>query len=312
MKKITVVTSLYKSRAYIPEFYRRIKDCIVSLGLNYQLVFVNDGSPDDSVEVVKQLMEHDTHITLVNLSRNFGQYPAMFAGMRHALQTKPDYVFILDVDLEEAPENLAEFYTLMQTKAGTDVVYGIVKKRQGFFVKKVLGNLFLWVLDKLSEHQIPRNQAWARLMKPNYLQHLLQYNEADTYPVGLMHLTGFNQVPCSIDKPYKGSTTYSWRKRAYAALSAVTSFSSRALLYIAFMGFGIFFFSVLFILSIVVQKLAYTDFQAGWSSIIASIWCIGGLIIFCLGVIGMYIAQIFNQVKNRPLYIIKSVMGKTE
>ncbi len=307
MNLISVVTSLYHSESYISPFYCRAKSAICELGFDYEFIFVNDASPDNSSREVQNLMNNDEKITLIELSRNFGQYPAMFAGMKYA---KGDLIYILDCDLEEEPGNIKKFYKCMQENPEIDVVYGEVESREGGFVKRKLGKYFHVIMGMLSDYNIPQNQAWSRLMKRSYLNQLLSFKEAETFPAALMYITGFNQKSIPIKKNYKGSTSYSFIRRMRVALSAITSFSSKPLIIIAMMGLFIFIFSMFFIILILIQKLLFINFQVGWASIIASIWASGGLIIFSIGIVGLYVAKIFNQVKNRPLYIIKSIINK--
>jgi len=309
MEKIAIATSVYKSQNFINEFYQRILNSILELGLDYEFIFVNDGSPDDSASVIEEIARKDSKVSLVNLSRNFGQYPAMFAAMCHACSSSPDYVYISDIDLEEAPENIISFYKTIKDNKDIDVVFGVVKARKGGIIKKYFGRLFFVLLNKFSDYEIPKNQAWARLMSYNYVKSLLEFQEAETLPAGLMYITGYKQQSFLIEKPYKGTTSYSFFKRFNAAVSAITSFSSKPLLYITFLGALTQIISLIFVLYIIISKIIIPDTQAGWSSLIASIWLVGGMIIFCIGVVGIYLAKVFNQVKKRPLYIVKSIIN---
>lgn len=304
MNKISIVTSLYKSAPYIKEFYDRHIACVTKLAVDYEFVFVNDGSPDNSSDIVNRIIENDKRVRLVNLSRNFGQYPAMFAGMSVATG---DYVCALDCDLEEDPENIIPMYEKLKQNASIDVVYTVIDKRSGGFVKGFLGELFFIFMDQLSEVNIPRNQGWQRLMSKKYVESLLQYKEVETLPAGLMVLAGFNQVPFKITKTYKGSTSYTLKKRLRFAFNSLFAFSSKPLIFIGISGLLITTIAFLTIVIALLKKFFYTNYQSGWISIIASIWFIGGLILSSIGIVGIYISKIFNQIKNRPLYIIKSI-----
>jgi putative glycosyltransferase len=272
--------------------------------VQYEFVFVNDGSPDDSAEVVRGLMAREPHIKLVDLSRNYGQYPAMFAGMAYATGT---YICTLDADLEEAPENLTTMFEMITADRSIEVVYSIVQQRTGGISRTLFGNIFFKVLGFLSEVHIPPNQGWQRVMSKRYVEALLNYREAETLPAGLMALTGFKQVPLTIEKPYKGSTSYSIRKRLTLALNSITAFSSKPLVLVGLMGMIISMFAFFVILYIRANKIFFVSYQAGWISILASIWLVGGLVLASLGLVGVYLAKIFNQVKNRPLYNVRSV-----
>lgn len=307
MKKISIVTSLYKSSNYVNGFYDRHLAAIKQLNVDYEFVFVDDGSPDDSSEKVMELIKEDDNIKLIVFSRNFGQYPAMFAGMAHA---RGNLIFTSDSDLEEPPENLVLFFTKMMLETEIDMLYGVTRERKGSMGKRIFGNLFYNVIKWSSDIDIPKNMSWQIMMKQNYVKALLQYNETETLPAGLMMLTGFKQASILIDKTYKGSTSYTMKKKLKLALNSITAFSSKPLVFVGLVGMLITVLSFLGAVLAVISKLFFIDYQAGWISIIISIWLVGGLILSSLGMIGIYLAKVFNQVKNRPLYIIKSINSR--
>lgn len=302
--KISVVTALYRSAPFIREFYARHLVCLQKLGVEYEFIFVNDGSPDNSGDVVRELIPKDQHVRLVSLSRNFGQHPAMFAGLA---QASGDYVYALDCDLEEDPENILQMYDKIRSEKEVDVVYGVIEKRPGSMFRNFFAGLFYFTLDMLSDIKVPHDQAWQRIMTRNYTNALLKYQEVETLPAGLMILAGFKQVPFVIRKSYKGSTSYTIRKRIKLAVNSITAFSAKPLVFIGIIGMSITVLAFLAIVAIFIKKMTSSDFQSGWLSIMASIWCIGGLILSSIGIIGIYLAKIFNQIKNRPLYIIRSI-----
>jgi putative glycosyltransferase len=303
--KVSIVTSLYLSAPYVREFHARHLACLEQLGVDYEFVFVDDGSPDDARAVTSRLAEEFPNIKLVCLSRNFGQHAAMFAGMEFATG---DYVCAVDCDLEEAPENIVVMYRLMREDPDVDVVYGVLRTRPGGFVRNLLARTFYRLQNSLSRVTITPNQAWQRLMTRDYVRALLRYGEGETLPAGLMALAGFNQKPFPMEKSYKGSTSYSFRKRLRLALNSLTAFSSRPLELIGMFGIAVTVISFAAIAVLVALKLAGYDFETGWPSVIASVWCVGGLILTSVGVVGIYLAKVFNQVKNRPLYVVKRVI----
>ncbi len=304
MIKISIVTSLYKSSPYVGEFYNRCLESIKKIQVDYEFIFVNDGSPDDSANKVLEIAAFDKKVILVDLSRNFGQYPAMFAGLNYA---RGDYVFTIDVDLEEEPENILIFYNALTSDQSLDVVYGIVEKRSGGIIRDNLGKIFHDIMDKLTDEKIVRDLSWVRLMKIEVVKSLIKFREAETYVSGLHYLVGFKQHPLIVKKIYKGNTTYTFAKRVKSALDAVTSFSSKPLFFISIFGALISLISLSFLIILVVSKLFGSYYQLGWSSIIISIWLVGGMNLFSMGIIGIYLSKIFIQVKNRPLYIVKSI-----
>ncbi|MCB9072213.1 MAG: glycosyltransferase family 2 protein [Bdellovibrionaceae bacterium] len=304
--KISIVTSLYQSQKFVIEFYERHKKCIEKINLSYEFIFVNDGSPDNSSEMVKQLRSHDDNVKLIDLSRNFGQHAAMYAALYYSTG---DLVMALDCDLEEEPENILGMYLLMQGNNTIDVVYGVTATRSGGFLRNYMGTMFYKLLNLVSEVKIPRDQAWQRLMKRVYVDSLLQYTETESLPAGLMALAGFCQVPFLIEKPYKGTTSYSFRRRWALALNSILSFSSKPLIFICVSGLIITTLSAAAGVIMLFAKLLHYNFQTGWLSLFLSIWFIGGLNLFSLGIIGLYLAKIFNQVKARPKFLVKSFEG---
>ena len=302
--KISIVTSLYRSSSFINEFYSRHLACLNSLDVDFEFVFVNDGSPDNSADVVRSIIDQCSKTKLIDLSRNFGQHAAMFAGLEHA---DGDYVFALDCDLEERPENIVEFYKYIKAYPDVDVVYGVLSKRTGGFVRNFLGSIFYKILDIVTEIKIPHDQAWQRLMTHNYVQALIKFQECDSLPAGLMALTGFKQFPIEIEKMYKGHSTYSFKKRFVLAFNSIVAFSAKPLVLIMSLGFMITLLSVIASLYLIITALFYNQYRSGWVSVIVSVWLIGGLLLLSIGVVGIYISKIFNQTKKRPKYLIKEL-----
>jgi putative glycosyltransferase len=301
---LTIVTSLYKSARYIKDFHARHVTCLAPLGIEFDFVFVNDDSPDDSEVVVRQLMEHQPAITLVSLSRNFGQQAAMLAGLTHATG---DFICALDCDLEEEPENVVAMFELMQANPDIDVVYAVVDRRTAGWLRNTLSSAFYGVLNVLSRLDVPADQAWQRVMSRRYLQELLRFQESKALYVGLMQLTGFNQRPYRIRKQYKGASSYSLLRKLVLAVDSIVSFTSAPLLIISCLGFVVTFVSFLCIGALVILWMSGRSYQTGWPSVIASVWCVGGLILTSVGVVGVYLARVFDQVKNRPRYIVKRI-----
>ncbi len=303
---ISLVTSLYRSAPYIEEFHRQHVAVLKDLGIDdYEFVFVDDGSPDNSAAVATALARRDARVRVVLLSKNFGQYPAMFAGLAHA---RGDIVYTMDCDLEEDPRNLAAFLTLREESPDLDFIFGEVDTRSGGAVRGWLGGLFFKLMNAMSDVRLHENISWQILMSRRYVDNLLRFNELETLPGGLMVLTGFAQRAVPIQKTFKGTTTYPLSKRVKLAVNSITAFSSKPLVFIGLLGIGITGAAFLGLLLIVVLRLFFFNFQTGWISLIASIWLVGGLILSSIGVVGIYLAKVFNQVKGRPLYIVKEVI----
>lgn len=298
--KLSIVTTLYKSAPYIEEFVRRVSVEAEKLTGDYEIIMVDDGSPDDSLDVTLNIQKSDSHLHVIELSRNFGHHKAMMAGLEHA---SGDLVFLIDVDLEEPPELLARFYAEMQ-KGIWDVVYGVQKKRKGGIVKREGGRFSWWLIQAMVPVQIPFNQATVRLMKKQYVMELVRHKEHMTAIGGLWVLTGFSQTGLLFEKAVLNYSSYSFLKRIRMLLDSVTSFSERPLYVVFFIGLIIFIMSSIVALYLFVQKVS-GNVLGGWTSVMVSIWGLGGLILLSIGLVGLYVSRIFIETKNRPYVIVK-------
>jgi putative glycosyltransferase len=282
--RLSVVTTLYQSASYIEEFVRRVCVEADKLTDDYEIIMVDDGSPDRSLEVALDIQKQNKHLCIIELSRNFGHHKAMMTGLEHA---KGDLVFLIDVDLEEPPELLTLFSEEMQ-KGECDVVYGVQERRTGSKTKRLGGQLGWWLIQSLLPVRVPRNQSTVRLMKKQYVTELVRHKEQLTAIGGLWVLTGFRQTGILFDRHSHGSSGYSFLKRLRVLLESVTSFSERPL-------YGVFFLGIA---GVVLE---------GWVSVMVSVWGLGGLILLCVGLVGLYVSRIFVETKNRPYVIVKRI-----
>lgn len=307
--KLSVVSTLYKSSNYIEDFYKRATEvaCTES-GNSYELIFVDDGSPDDSLKKACEIAKKDEKVKVIELSRNFGHHKAMMTGLMHA---KGDFVFLIDSDLEEPPEILTSFSDQLK-KNDCDVVFGVQKQRKGGFFERVSGPLYYKVWNLLSGLNIPQNILTARLMKKDYVNELVKFSERELNMAGVWKMTGFKQESQEVKKLSHSPTTYTLRKKISTLVSAITNFSSKPLIFICLLGFFISLASLLYILLLIVYKFYFNSPLSGWTSIMVSIWLNGGIILFCMGIIGIYISKIFSEVKQRPYTIIRKIHTKNE
>lgn len=303
--EISIVTSLYKSEKYLETFVRKCDDVMNEIGLGYELLAVNDGSPDDSLQRMLQLKENFACIKVIDFSRNFGHHYALFAGMSYA---KGKYVFLVDCDLEVDPRVLKKFYCEIKTNK-YDVVYGIQAKRKGKFIEKYFGGLFWKTFNLFSETKIPENTVTERLMTRSYVDKLIQMGDKNLFLAGMMHWTGFNQKGIVVPKGLRsGKSTYTFTKRLKLSIQAITSFSAYPLKLLFNSGMILTLLTFLYGSYILIQKLLDpSKILAGYTSLIVVVLFATGLIIASLGVLGIYLEKIFNQVKQRPLYVIRNI-----
>ncbi len=305
--KITVLTTLYHSSAYIHEFYNRCLSSIKKKGFEYEFVFVNDGSPDDSLQKVLDLAATDPRITIIDLSRNFGHAKAIMTGLKYCVG---EFVFLIDCDLEEDPELLEVFWDKLQSDKSLDVVYGVQIKRKGGFFERTSGWLFYKLISKLASVDYPCNSLTARIMTQRYVKAVTLHEERELEIWGVFVLSGFNQAAVAVNKGFRGSTTYTFRRKLAVAIDAITSLSNRPLYITFIIGFLSFFFACINVAVIIYKKLFLDVDIEGWASTVASIWLVGGMILFVLGIFGIYLSKMFNEIKGRPLSIIKEIYKK--
>jgi putative glycosyltransferase len=305
--KLSIVATLYQSAPYIVEFYQRASNVARKLvGNEYEIVFVNDGSPDNSLDIAVQLTNSDSHVVVVDLSRNFGHHKAMMTGLAHA---KGQQVFLIDSDLEEEPEWLISFsHQLGQEHC--DVVFGVQNSRKGSRVERWSGFLFWKIINALSGLSLPENVVTARLMTRQYVDALLLHDEREVFMAGLWLITGFNQQPQIVQKHNTSESTYTFRRKISLLVNSVTSFSNLPLIGIFYIGTIIVLIAGFYTALLITNWLFFAQPLNGWTSLMASIWLLGGLVISFIGVIGIYLSKIFSETKRRPYSIVRKIYGK--
>jgi putative glycosyltransferase len=301
--KLSIVTTLYRSAATIDEFYRRAISAAQSITDDIELVMVNDGSPDESLEIALALHRADPRVVVVDLSRNFGHHKAMMTGLAHATG---DRVFLIDCDLEEEPELLTRFHERLE-KSDCDVVFGVQEARRGGLVERVTGALFFSLVDLLSDHQIPRNTVVARLMTRDYVHALVRHRDREFLIANLWQVTGFRQDPLPIKKLSHSPSTYSLAMRIEMAVKYLTTTSTKLLYYVLYAGLAIFALSLLTVIYYISRYLLSGIGVSGYTSLIVSIWFFGGLTTLILGIIGIYVANIISETKRRPYTVVRAV-----
>ncbi|MBZ9601978.1 glycosyltransferase family 2 protein [Phyllobacterium chamaecytisi] len=302
---LSIVTSIYRSEGTISEFVGRALRAGRSIAKSVELIIVDDGSPDRSCELVRDLADQDSSIVLVQLSRNFGHHRALLTGLDHA---NGDMVLLIDSDLEEPPESLSSMLaTLRNTNA--DCVYGVQRIRKGGWFERFTGKLFYDMFGLLSDVKLPRNVSTIRLMTKRYVNSLLKFRDHNPVLVPLSLITGYRQSEYIFDKVNSSETTYSIRRRFSLMLLAITSFSARPLLLMFWM--SVIISAVSFLYAAYVVVIALTEpVQDGWSSLMAALLLFFSLNAFFTGVIGLYVKLILEEVKDRPRTVVQEIYRK--
>lgn len=302
MDMLSIVIPMYFEEDVAEECYSRLTDVCQSIdNIDYELVFVNDGSTDNTLTILKDLHAKDKHVKIVNFSRNFGHSAAVSAGIDYA---KGDAVVLIDADLQDPPELIKIF--VEKWREGYDVVYGVRSKRKGETVfKKATAHLYYAFLDNLSEIDIPRNTGDYRLMDKKVCDIIRKMPEKNRFIRGMVSWVGFKQIGVEYirDERYAGETKYSIKKMFSFAADGVMSFSNKPLKAVLYLGFITLIIDVVFIIYVL-----YSFFSgkavSGWSSVMLIIAFFFGVLFITLGIIGQYIARISDDVKSRPLYVV--------
>lgn len=297
---------MYNSAPYLPEFCERVVNAAEKSGFSeFEIILVDDGSPDDSLKVALEMREGDPRIKIVELARNFGHHKALMCAISYCTG---DLVFLIDVDLEEPPELLTEFHGTM-AEEDLDVVYGVQTGRKGGFFEKLSGALFFKAFNSLAGIRLPNNLSTARLMKRRYVDELLKHREREICIAGLWQITGFHQKGHPFTKGSKGVSSYSFLHKIRLLVNVITSFSNQPLVWIFYLGTLISGLAGLAGLFLVGKVLFLGGFLEGWASLMVSVWLLGGLTIFSIGVVGIYLSKIFSEAKRRPNLVIRETHG---
>jgi len=300
--KLSVVVPIFNEEETIPELVERLTKAVESISTLYELIFVNDGSKDSSLQQLKTLHKSNARIKYINFSRNFGHQIAVTAGLDFAEGEK---IVIIDGDLQDPPELIPEMYN--KSKNGFDVVYAkrVSRKGESFF-KKITATLFYRILSSITSIDIPLDTGDFRLIDRKVVNQLKQMSEKNKFLRGQIAWLGFKQtyVTFQRDERKHGSTGYPFRKMLQFALDGITSFSDVPLRIVRNVGFIVSTFAFIVILYAVFSHFVLKQTITGWSSLIISSMFIGGIQLFAIGIIGEYISRININLLNRPLYII--------
>jgi dolichol-phosphate mannosyltransferase len=306
---LSVVIPVYNEEANVQLLYQRLVAVVAGLNLTEtELVFVNDGSTDNTIDAIKSLPKSTVNVRYLDLSRNFGHQIAVTAGLD---QCKGDLVVIIDADLQDPPELIAEM--VEKAKSGYDVVYARRTKRQGeSLLKRATAKYFYRLLARITSVDIPIDTGDFRIITRRVVDALRQMPEREKFLRGQIAWIGFNQTYIEYEREERqaGSTGYTWRKMLRFALDGITSFSNFPLKMATISGFVMSFVSFLLMVYALYSRFILKVYEPGWTSLMLSVLFIGGIQLVSIGIIGEYIGRISNNVKQRPLYLIKDSSNK--
>jgi putative glycosyltransferase len=302
---ISIVSTMYRSRQFLEVFLAECLSALRRVGCeSYEIVLVNDGSPDDSLAYALSRVADLPALVIVDLSRNFGHHSAIQAGLGAA---RGDLMFLIDCDLEVSPATLLDFHEkLVQSRA--DVVFGYQEARKGRWFEKFSGGLFWKGFNLLSDVRLPESIVTERIMTRRFVEAFLCLGDYNLFLAGMMTWTGYTQIGMPVVKKQReGRSSYTLLKRVELMVNAVSSFSSKPLIWLFNAGLGITFFSFAYAGYLIIRKVLFDDALIGFTSMMAMLAMSLGVMTTAIGVVGIYLGKVFNQVQKRPTYIVKDV-----
>tara|TARA_Y100000591_G_scaffold224420_1_gene195541 strand:+ start:544 stop:1497 length:954 start_codon:yes stop_codon:yes gene_type:complete len=312
VKNISIIIPSFNEEENIKELYERIIKILDVIKINnYEIIFVENGSTDNSLSILKEINAINNKVKIISFSRNFGYQNAILAGLKYS---KKDYACILDGDLQDPPETIKDFIT--KADEGFDVVYGVRKKREATFFKKINYKLFYFLYQKLSEITVPKEVGEFSLINRKVINHLIELKEKNLFIRGLRSWIGFNQVGIEYNrlKRHKGKAKFTFYDSSILGLDGIISFTMVPLRIVLILGLILSSLSIIYFLFVLITKLlvifsfdipSWLIMPKGLTIMNLIMVTFFSLIVLILGIIGEYIGKIYTEVKNRPRYIVK-------
>lgn len=306
MTHISVVIPVYKAEDCLGELYKRLVASLESITSDFEIILVEDCGGDRSWEIIKELINRDNRIRGMQFSRNFGQHNGITAGMNHS---RGEWVVVMDCDLQEPPEEIPRLY--QKAHEGYDVVVGRRTIRRDNFFKDITSKIFYKIFNYLTESDTDPSIGNLRIMSRKVVDSFNNMHEHLRYFGGMIQWMGFKTVYLDVEhrERYAGESSYDLGKLVQLAFNCMVSFSDKPLKLSIKFGFFMFVTSFLYGCFLIYKKLAWGVEIQGWTSVMVSIYLIGGLIFLNLGVLGFYIGRIFDETRKRPLYIIREIQN---
>lgn len=299
---ISIVTPVYGCQECIYELYYRLKETLEKINLSFEIIFVDDNSPDTSWKFISELAKQDMRVKGFRFSRNFGQHRAITAGLE---KSKGDWVVVMDCDLQDKPEEIEKLY--QAAIQGFDIVLARRIDRQDHLIKKYFSKIFYFLLGYLTGTKQDSSIANFGIYDRKVINAVISMKDSSRYFPAMIKWVGFNQDTINVEhsKRTKGRTTYSFKKLINLGIDVIISFSDKPLRLVVKLGI---FISLISIIAAIIELIRYFMGYikvSGYTSLIISIWLLSGIMIFILGIIGLYLGKTLDKVKDRPVFIIK-------
>ncbi len=299
---ISVVTPVYGCYKSLNNLYRRLENILSAITDDFEIIMVNDSSPDNAWDAIKELAKKDDRVKGINLSRNFGQHKAVTAGLDYA---KGDWIVVMDCDLQDQPEEIIKLYN--KALEGYDIVFGKKTERRDKFFKKLGSKIFFKVYDYFTDSKVDSTVGNFSIISKKVLYILKEMKEqTKAYPL-FVNWVGFKKTEVLINHAQReeGKSSYNMRRLINLAIDNIVSQSNKPLKLSIKFGFILSFFSLIYGCWLILRYFMFSISVEGWTSVMVSIYFIGGLLFANMGILGLYIGKIFDETKNRPIYIIQ-------
>ncbi|MGT2716226.1 glycosyltransferase family 2 protein [Streptococcus respiraculi] len=309
---ISVIVPCFNEEEAIPLFYQEMENIRAQMEERFEYLFINDGSKDRTLEVLRELASHDEAVQYLSFSRNFGKEAALYAGLKEA---KGDLVTVMDVDLQDPPEMLIEMKAMLDVNPDLDCVGTRRVTRAGEPpIRSAFATLFYKIMNKISQVEVVDGARDFRLMRRHMVDGILEVSEYNRFSKGIFAWVGFETeyLPYENVERVAGETSWSFWKLLSYSIEGIINFSEVPLNIASYLGFLTFLFSILMMVVIVVKTLVFGDPTIGWPSTICIILFLGGLQLMTIGILGKYISKVFLETKKRPIYLVKERSKKKE
>jgi dolichol-phosphate mannosyltransferase len=302
MPKLSLVIPVYNEEILIDQLFERTTRALNNLTSDYEIICVDDGSVDSTLEKLKHYHAQEKRFKVLSLSRNFGHQAAIFAGLTY---TRGEFVAVMDGDLQDPPELLGDF--LARAEEGYDVVYAVRKKRKESFPKRMVYWAYYRIFKRMSNIYIPLDSGDFALMRNTVVRHLVTMREQSLYIRGIRSWLGFRQIGLEYDRDRRqgGEPKYTLRKLLRLAFNGIFSFSEYPVRLISRLGLAVVVISIVYIVITLVKKYVYGDVPQGFTTLIIFISLFSGVQLVALGLIGEYMVRIYDETRRRPLFIVR-------
>lgn len=298
---ISVVIPVYGCRAALSELHKRLCESLEKICSTFEIILVDDNCPQNSWEEIEKICSGDKRVVGLHMSRNFGQIRAITAGLD---KCKGNWIVVMDCDLQDRPESIPELYK--KALEGYDVVFARREGRKDSFITKFLSKSFYKVYDYFTDGNFDSSICNFSISKRKVIDAYCMMREQNRAYTMFIRWLGFKQtaIDMSADERYEGKSSYNLRKKIKMAFEIITSQSNKPLLFSIKAGFIIAAFALIYIIYLIARYILVGDIVVGWTTIVASIYLMGGILLSAIGIVGVYVGNIFNEAKNRPLYVI--------